>query len=194
MRARACASCRGFAVSMRGRMGRVREADDLQGRGGLFAGLCRRHAIEPQEHLDELLSRQPAVELVLLRTITEAPLQWDVVPRVLAEERDVALVGAQLADEELEQRALPGAVRPDEAGDRCSERRGERAGAPPLAVPLRDAPGLDDAVHPVITSTAFIRTYVTSAARTVTPSRIASATGQSIPAPDAPNAAFAMAR
>src|SRR5439155_633454 len=137
------------AVSTRRPMRRVREADDLQGRGGLHAGLCRRHAIEPQEHLDELLSRQPAVELVLLRTITEAPLQWDVVPRVLAEERDVALVGAQLADEELEQRALPGAVRPDEAGDPFSERRGERVEAQHLAVPLRDAPALDDAGHPV---------------------------------------------
>src|SRR2546422_506605 len=175
-------------------LGRVGEADDLQGGGGLRARICRGHSVEPQERLHELLSGEPSVELVLLRTIAQAPLQWDVVPRVFAEQRDLALVGVELADEELEQRALARPVGPDKAGDSFAERCGERVEAEHLAVPLRDTRGLHHAVHPEITSTAFIRMYVTIAARTVTPSNIESACGQSIPAPDAPNAAIATAK
>src|SRR3989442_4099399 len=182
------------AVTPGGPLGRVGEADDLQGRGGLVARVRRGHSIEPQERLHELLSREPSVELVLLRTIAQAPLQWDVVPRVFAEQRDLALVRMKLADEEFEQRALARSVGPDEACDSFAERCGERVEAEHLAVPLRDTRGLHHAVHPEITSTAFIRMYVTIAARTVTPSNIESACGQSIPAPDAPNAAIATAK
>src|SRR3989475_6471240 len=181
------------AVSSSRSLRRAREADDLQGRGGLQAGLRRRHPIEPQQGLDELLSRQPSVELILFRTVAEAPLQGDVVPRVLAEQRDLALVRMQLPDEELEQRALARAVRSDEAGDSLAEGRGEGIEAEHLAVPLRDGHGLHDAVHPVITSTALIRMYVTNAARTVTPSNTASAASQSIALGVAPNATFATA-
>src|SRR5881296_2857649 len=181
------------AVSSGRSLRRAREADDLQGRGGLLAVLRRRHPIEPQQGLDELLSRQPSVQLVLLRTVAEAPLERDVVPRVLAEQRDLALVRMELPDEELEQRALPCAVRPDEAGDSLAEGRGEGIEAEHLAIPLRDGRGLHDAVHPVITSTAFIRMYVTKAARTVTPSNTASAAGQSFAVGVAPNATFATA-
>src|SRR5213594_664185 len=175
-------------------MRRAREADDLQGRGGLLAGLRRRHPIEPQQGLDELLSRQPSVELILFRTVAEAPLQGDVVPRVLAQQRDLALVRVQLPDEELEQRALARAVRANEARDSLAEGCAECVEPKHLAVPLRYGRSLDHAVHPVITSTALIRRYVTRAARTVTPSKIARAHGQSIPMPGAPNAAVATAR
>src|SRR3989475_7583663 len=143
--------------------------------------------------LDELLSREPSVELILFRTVAEAPLQGDVVPRVLAEQRDLALVRVELPDEELEQGALARAVRPHEAGDSLAEGRGEGIEAEHLAIPLRDGRGLDDAVHPVITSTALIRRYVTSAARTVTPSNTASAASQSIAVGVAPNATLATA-
>src|SRR2546422_4296238 len=181
------------AVTPGGPLGRVGEADDLQGRGGLVARVRRGHSIEPQERLHELLSREPSVELVLLRTVSQAPLQWDVVPRVFAEQRDLALVGVELADEEFEQRALAGSVRPHEARDPFAERCGERIEAEHLTIPLRDAGRFDDAVHPVMTSTAFMRTYVTRAARTVTPSKIARAPGQSIPVPAPPKAALATA-
>src|SRR2546422_1912855 len=181
-------------VSAGGSVRRTREADDLQGRSGLLAGLRRRHPIEPQQGLNELLSRQPSVELILFRTLAETPLKGDVVPRVLAEQRDLALVRMELPDEELEQRGLARAVRPYEAGDPFAEGSGECVEAEHLAVPLRDGRCFHDAVHPVITSTAFIRTYVKRAARTVAPSRIARAAGQSIPAPAAPNPALATAR
>src|SRR3989442_1255481 len=181
------------AVPSRRPRRRAREADDLQGRGGFLAGLRRRHPIEPQEGLDELLSREPSVELILFRTVAEAPLQGDVVPRVLAEQRDLALVRVELPDEELEQGALARAVRPHEAGDSLAEGRGEGVEAEHLAIPLRDGRGLDDAVHPVITSTALIRMYVTTAARTVTPSNTASAASQSIAVGVAPNATLATA-
>src|SRR3989449_264057 len=172
---------------------RARKADDLQGRGGFLSRFRRWHSIESQERLHELLPREPPVEMILFRTISEAPLQGDVVPRVFPEQRDLALVRVKLADEEFEERALASSVRPDEAGDPLAERCGERIETEHLAIPLRDADGLHHAVHPVITSTAFIRTYVTSAARTVTPSKIARATAQSIPVLDAPNAAVATA-
>src|SRR3989442_3710336 len=90
------------AVTPGGPLGGVGEADDLQGRGGLVARVRRGHSIEPQERLHELLSREPSVELVLLRTVSQAALQRDVVPRVFAEQRDLALVRMKLADEQLE--------------------------------------------------------------------------------------------
>src|SRR2546426_1698302 len=65
----------------------------------------------------------------------------------------------ELPDEELEQRGLARAVRPYEAGDPFAEGSGECVEAEHLAVPLRDGRCFHDAVHPVITSTAFIRTY-----------------------------------
>src|SRR2546427_592730 len=181
------------AVSSGRSLRRAREADDLQGGGGLLAGLPRRHPIEPQQGLDELLSCEPSVELILFRTVAEAPLQSDVVPRVLAEQRDLALVGMELPDEELEQRALARAVRSHEPGDSLAEGRREGIEAEHLAIPLRDGRGLDDAVHPVITSTALIRIYVTTDARTVTPSNTASAASQSIAVGVAPNATLATA-
>src|SRR3989442_2371936 len=187
------ARARPAVVSSRRSLRRAGEAGDLQGRGGFLAAFRRTHPIEPQQGLDELLSRQPSVELILFRTVAEAPLQGDVVPRVLAEQRDLALVRVELPDEELEQRALARAVRPHEAGDSLAEGRGERIEAEHLAIPLRDGRGLDDAVHPVITSTALIRMYVTNAARTVTPSNTASAASQSIADGVAPNAALATA-
>src|SRR5437879_3870431 len=64
---------------------RARKADDLQGRGGFLSRFRRWHSIESQERLHELLPREPPVEMILFRTISEAPLQGDVVPRVFPE-------------------------------------------------------------------------------------------------------------
>src|SRR5256712_7258484 len=95
-------------------MPRARKPNDLQSSGGLLTSFGGGHAIQAQKRLDELLSREPSVELVLLRTVAQAPLQRDVIPRVFPEQRDFSLVRVKLADEELEERALARSVRPDE--------------------------------------------------------------------------------
>src|SRR5436190_1436241 len=139
------------------RLRRARATDELQRVfRGLF-GLRTRHPVESQEGFHELLPGEPAVERVVLGAVAEAPLHRDVVPRILAQEPQGPLVRMQLADEELEQRGLAGAVRTDEACDAGAERGRKAVEAEDLAVPLRDARRLDDTGHPDTTSTNFIR-------------------------------------
>src|SRR5207249_5183910 len=85
-----------------------------------FLGPRTRHPVESQEGLHELLPREPTVERVVLRTIAEASLHRDVVPRILAEEPQGPLVRMQLADEEFEQRALASAVRTNRKSTRLN--------------------------------------------------------------------------
>ena len=145
------------AIGPGGTLRRARETDELQGVfRGLF-GLRTRHPVESQEGFHELLPGEPAVERVVLGAVAEAPLHRDVVPRILAQEPQGPLVRMQLADEELEQRALAGAIRTDEARDAGAERGRKAVEAEDLAVPLRDARRLDDTGHPDTTSTNFIR-------------------------------------
>src|SRR5437867_4079803 len=145
------------AIGPGGTLRRARETDELQGVfRGLF-GLRTRHPVESQEGFHELLPGEPAVERVVLGAVAEAPLHRDVVPRILAQEPQGPLVRMQLADEELEQRALAGAIRTDEARDAGAERGRKAVEAEDLGVPLRDARCLDDTGHPDTTSTNFIR-------------------------------------
>src|SRR5256712_11306311 len=176
--------------SLRGRG----QPDDLEGFRGGLPGVGGRHPVEAQQGLNELLTCEPPVHLVVFRTVPEATHQGHVVPRILAEQPDAPLIRVELPDEELEQRALPRAVRTDEACDAATERCREGVQTEHLTVPLRDADGIDDAGHPVTTSTAFMRTYVTRPATIVAATRITRDHAQSITLPGAPNAARATAR
>src|SRR2546427_707452 len=132
------------------------QTDYFEGVRGGLPGVVGRHPVEAQQGLNELLTREPPVHLVVFRAVPEATHQGHVVPRILAEQPDAPLIRVELPDEELEQRALPCAVRADEAGDGATERCREGVQTEHLAVPLRAADGIDDAGHPVTTSTAFI--------------------------------------
>src|SRR6266545_1227838 len=182
------------AVPMEGAIFRRRQADDLERLGRLRPRVRGPEAIEAQERLDEPRGRHPAVPLFVPGPVPDPRFHRDVVPRVLAEHPDCPLVRSELADQEFEQGALPRAVRADEPGDARAERRREAVQAEHLPVPFREVAGLDDAGHPDTTSTAFIRRYVAKAARTVTPRRIASASGQSIGPQLTPYAPRATAR
>src|SRR6266540_1802362 len=170
------------------------QADELERRRRLRPCVADREAIEAQQGLDELGGGHPAVHLVLFRAVADAALHRDVVPGILPEEPDIALVGPQLADQELEQRALPRPVRSDEPRNPRAERRRESVQPEDLPVPLREVERLDDAAHPDTTSTALMRRYVARAATTVAARRIPSASGQSIGPPLTPYAARATAR
>src|SRR2546428_566053 len=182
------------AVRPRQSMRGFGQTDDFEGVRGGLPGVGGRHPVEAQQGLNELLTREPPVHLVVFRAVPEATHQGHVVPRILAEQSDAPLIRVELPDEELEQRALPRAVRTDEARDAATERSREGIQPEHFAVPLRDTDGIDDAGHPVTTSTAFMRMYVTRAARIVAASRITRDHAQSIGLSDAPNAACVTAR
>src|SRR5207245_2651301 len=124
--------------SLRGRG----QPDDLEGFRGGLPGVGGRHPVEAQQGLNELLTCEPPVHLVVFRTVPEATHQGHVVPRILAEQPDAPLIRVELPDEELEQRALPRAVRTDEACDAATERCREGVQTEHLTVPLRDADGI----------------------------------------------------
>src|SRR5437899_4257149 len=182
------------AVRPRQSMRGLGQTDDFEGVRGGLPGVGGRHPVEAQQGLNELLTGEPPIHLVVFRAVPDATHQGHVVPRILAEQPDASLIRVELPDEELAQRALPRAVRTDEARDAATERSREGIQPEHFAVPLRDADGIDDAGHPVTTSTAFMRTYVTRAARIVAASRIARDHAQSIGLSDAPNAACVTAR
>src|SRR6266550_3272300 len=181
-------------VGPRGPVGRAGQSDDLERGAGFLRSLRGRHAIKSKQRLHELLPAEPAVHLIVLRAVPEASHHRHVVPWIFSEQLESALIRVQLADQQLEERALAGPVRSHKARDARSKGGGERVESKDFAIPLRDAGSLRDGAHPETTSMVFIRRYVANDATTVAASKIARAHGQSSWFPEAPNAARATAR
>src|SRR5438132_1363128 len=101
-RASECGSqaCRRLALltRRRGPVGRGGQSDDLERGAGFLRSTRGRHAIKSKQRLDELLPAEPAVHLIVLRTVAEASHHRHVVPWIFSEQLEGALVRVQLAD------------------------------------------------------------------------------------------------
>jgi hypothetical protein len=114
----ACATRRA-ADSLRQRPDRLHhailEARRFHGRDDLLSPVAERDAAHRGHHVEVLLHQHLAIQRSALRQIPDAPLRRDrIADHVDAVDLDVAAVGLEVAGENLHQRRLAGAVRPQE--------------------------------------------------------------------------------
>ena len=98
----------------------------------------RREAADPGHVREELRRRHVAREAVVLRRVADARAVLGRAPRILAEHLRRPSVRLDEAEEQLERRALAGAVRPEQARDPLVDLEADPIERPERAVRLRE--------------------------------------------------------
>ena len=164
-------------------VGRVHQVDGRQGARRGVASFPLTQAVEAHERGDPFEPGHAFVERVLFRAETDPEIELRVAPDRLAEHAHVALARTELAGDELHERGLPRAVRPEEAGNAGRHVHADVVEADDLPVPLGYVIGRDDGVSRhghVTTSTPRTRRSSTEIERAMRPRMTVNDTGQGV--------------
>src|SRR5687768_9878567 len=125
-------------------VGGLHQVHGGQRAGRRFSRLFLVEAIEPDERRHPFESGHPLVKRILLGTEADLEIEVRVAPDRLAEHVDGTLVRLQLTGDQLHERGLAGAIRPQQPGDARRHRDGDVVEPDDLPVPLGHMVGRDD--------------------------------------------------